>query len=85
MASEQSRVGMQLVHDDEAQVGEEGAPRLLPREDREVQHVRIGEDLSRYGSAGEDSGAKSAKTNLKAPDEEEKRGETENSRRYNSL
>lgn len=45
MTPEEPGVGVQLVHDYELEMAEEGAPRLLAREDGQVQHVGVSEDL----------------------------------------
>lgn len=45
MTPEEPGVGVQLVHDYELETAEEGAPRFLAREDGQVQHVGVSEDL----------------------------------------
>ena len=48
--AEDAAVGVCLVDDDELQAAQEAPPRLVPGQDRVVQHVRVGHDPSGVGT-----------------------------------
>lgn len=53
VAAEQAGIDVQLVDDDEPEVAEELSPPFFLREDRDMQHIWVGEDL--YGGRGDQS------------------------------
>lgn len=46
MTAKQSGVCVQLVDDDEFEIAKEPAPRVFSRQDGQVEHVRVRENLS---------------------------------------